>query len=135
VTARAPGEPVVFVDRYAYDLPMLARVDAPLVAIDDWQHLAPGDDWRHELADGLRFSAPEVARRLVSREELPARLCGARAAWIVAPVRSRPPGVGDRAPEVATRDTGLWRLDGATLDAFTAPAGCRRTPNDAPATR
>jgi 4-amino-4-deoxy-L-arabinose transferase-like glycosyltransferase len=134
---RVPDEPVLFVDRYPYDVPMLSGIQDAWVVIDDWQNtdIARGDDWRKELADAARFAAPERAARLVSRDDLPVRLCGVRGAWVVAPLKPRPPWLGESPPTVGNARLGLWHLQATDLQRLTARAGCPQTPNDAPPSR
>jgi 4-amino-4-deoxy-L-arabinose transferase-like glycosyltransferase len=135
--ARTQGDPVVFVDRYAYDVPMLSGIDRVWVSIDDWSEeaLAGGDSWRNELADAARFARPDAAQRLVAKRDLPARLCGASTVWFVAPLAAPPPWLAGLAPVTRHPRLGVWRLSDERLRAFTQPANCPRTPNDAPASR
>jgi len=135
--ARAQGDPVVFVDRYAYDVPMLSGIDRVWVAIDDWSEkaLAGRDDWRNELADAAGFATPEAAARLVTKRDLPARLCGARTVWFVAPLAATPAWLAGQAPVTRHPRMGVWTLSGDGLQAFIAPANCPQTPNAAPASK
>ena len=78
--------------------------------IEDWQDpaIARNDDWRKELADAARFAPPARGNRLVSMAALPARLCGTRGAWVVAPLRPRPAWLGAADPQVDNTRLGLW---------------------------
>lgn len=53
----APGDRVVMVDAYFYDLPFYARLAAPVVVAGDWDAATATrrDDWRKELFDTVRF--------------------------------------------------------------------------------
>lgn len=134
---RAGDEPVLFVDRYPYDVPMMSGIQDAWVVIEDWQDpaIARNDDWRKELADAARFAPPARGNRLVSMAALPARLCGTRGAWVVAPLRPRPAWLGAADPQVDNTRLGLWHLTAAALTPLTARAACPQTPNGAPASR
>jgi len=90
----APGDRVVFVEKYFYDLPFYARLREPVLVVSDWADpkLPLGDDWRKELFDAARF-APDLGQRLLwPRERLAAILCHPGTVWFVAP-DDRVPGL------------------------------------------
>jgi 4-amino-4-deoxy-L-arabinose transferase-like glycosyltransferase len=111
---RQPGEPVLFVKRYAYDVPFYARLEQPVRVLDDWNdpQIPKHDDWRKELWDAGKF-APELGQsRLIGAAALPSLLCSAPRAWIVASaedLKAMPPLAG--AEQVASsRQYALWKL-------------------------
>ena len=60
--ARAPGDPVVFVEEYFFDVPLHARLREPVPVIADWHDpdIVKRDNWNRELAEAAPF-APERA--------------------------------------------------------------------------
>jgi hypothetical protein len=119
---KQPGDTIVLVGGYPYDLPFLIRADKQMVVVQDWPTLrkTTGDNWRRELFEGANFDAA-AGKVLKTPEYLPAasQLPGH---WLVAPrlyasselqgwmlvqhgvgwslYRSTPPGV-DMAPVLA----------------------------------
>lgn len=128
----APGEPVVMIREYRFDMPLYARLQQPVVVVDAWRsaEVQRRDNWRKELADAGAF-APTLAQDLLLE---PARLCpalrGEGRAWVVAQtdVAQRFPFI-DAMPAIATvRGTSLWRVDRAD-PRLTAGLSCEGTPN------
>jgi 4-amino-4-deoxy-L-arabinose transferase-like glycosyltransferase len=124
----AAGEPVVFLDRYPYDLPFYARLaEPPLVLNADWHspEIVKHDDWHKELYDAGLFEPTVAARQLVGRDALLPRLCAQPVSWIVgsrAEVAADPWFKG--ATEVkAVKDASLWKLSRSSLS-------CPGTPSD-----
>lgn len=111
---RTPGEPVILLQRYDYDLPFHARLETAPQVLDDWTDPAipRHDDWRKELYDAGRFDPEGASRQLISRSAVPALLCTHARAWVIgkaAAMEAEPLFAG--AQEMA-RDSGLvlWRL-------------------------
>ena len=106
---RQPTEPLVFMGRYYYDLPLLARLREPVPVIDDWSDpaIARSDDWHRELADAARFAGPARAEATLLPPQVAQALgCGT---WVLAPLKAPPP----RAARLvaANAGDGLWRVD------------------------
>lgn len=82
----APGEAVVMVDEYVYDLPYYARLAEPAIVASRWDDpdLPRHDNWRKELADAGRFDPAAAARRLWPIERLGELPCQGRVLWFVA---------------------------------------------------
>ncbi len=83
---RQPGEPIVMLERYAYDLPFYAQLQEPVIVLNDWADpgIAHGDDWRKEIADAAKF-APQLAHALLrSPSALEQIVCHHAATWVVA---------------------------------------------------
>ena len=109
-----PGDGVVMVDDYFYDVPFLARLTQPVVVASDWAdpEIARRDNWKKELADAARFDPAKAARVLQPLAGLEALGCGSGRVWFIAK-----PGGGERwlraVPDVARVQAGahaeLWR--------------------------
>lgn len=128
-----PGDQVVMLDQYAYDLPMYADWRAPIAVVSNWDDpgLKQADDWRLELYDAAQFE-PDLGHRLLW---LPARLRGFLCAsdhpttWLVGYLDEahRFPVLAGLDPLVSARKMGLWRVAaGQTV------SGCGETPRSAP---
>jgi 4-amino-4-deoxy-L-arabinose transferase-like glycosyltransferase len=137
----APGERVLMLDSYYYEIPFYWNLRAPVLVSDDWQAVArdPHDNWRKELYDSGRFEPARAAATLLQRDRLASTLCVPHATWIVGPstVQRANPWL-DRAQRVAVnKAVAAWRFGGSAtgdphcLDAAPARAS---TPTPAPAT-
>jgi 4-amino-4-deoxy-L-arabinose transferase-like glycosyltransferase len=109
----APGDRVVMVDEYFYDLPFYARLTAPVIIASDWADpaLPTRDNWRKELFDATRFD-PALGRELLRPlDRLDALLCGAGTAWfVVDPGRAqRVAALAGSTRAFADSRTELWR--------------------------
>ena len=78
-----PGERVVFVDHYFYDVPFYARLQRPAVVVSQWDDpdIALKDNWRKELQDAARFDKAAAARTLWPWARMAELACGANATW------------------------------------------------------
>jgi hypothetical protein len=129
----SPGERLVFLHAYYFDLPFYARWQGPVEVVEDWNDatLTTRDNWRKELADAGVFD-PQQARRLLRlRSDVPAVSCEVAPWWAVG---HRDMGERYAVLQSATvvavqRDLVLWRVPG-----FTAP-GCGGRPTSTPADR
>ena len=113
---RAPGDRVVMVDEYLYDVPFYANLKQPVLIASAWAdpELPKRDNWRKELFDAARFDPAAGQAVLWPLDRLAALPCGSAAAWFVIDP--------ERAPRVvalpgATRvyadpNTELWRVPG-----------------------
>ncbi len=123
---RAPGDRVVFVKEYFFDIPLHARIAEPVPVIDNWQDpaIATRDNWRRELTEAAPFAPTLAATLLVDAEHGYALRCGAPL-WVLvkggdeAPVAALP---GATRIEVSNR-VALWRVPAAPC----APAGTQRS--------
>nr|MDQ2735368.1 glycosyltransferase family 39 protein [Pseudomonadota bacterium] len=114
---RAPGDPVVFVDEYFFDIPLHARLSDPVPVISNWHDPAINrrDNWKRELAEAAPFAPAVAASVLVDAEHGFAPRCGTKPLWAV--VKSdNESGVaafaGATRVAVSNR-AALWRLDNA----------------------
>ena len=112
----APGDRVVMMDQYLYDLPFYAALKQPVVILSDWADpaLSQRDNWRKELFDAARFDPARGAAVLRPLAELPAMACGAGTSWWV--IRQRDAhqlaSVAGAERVLADKDTELWRTAG-----------------------
>ena len=85
----APGEPLVSLKTYRFDLPVYARLPEPIPVVMDWSSpsIALTDSWPRELADAARFDPPAGERVLIDIRQLPALLCAQPVTWIVTTVK------------------------------------------------
>lgn len=127
----APGDRVVFIGGYYFDVPYYARLRAPVIVVDQWDdaRLTSVDSWRKELADAARFAPQRGARTLVLFKDAPARLCTGPRTWFVgADSADEHLRLLDAAQVVFEyRSMKIWRLDPAAPGV--KRAGCPETPN------
>lgn len=81
----APGERVLMLDSYYYEIPFYWNLREPVLVSDDWQAAARDtrDNWRKEMSDAGRFDPARAAATLLERTQLASTLCVPRATWIV----------------------------------------------------
>lgn len=131
----APGERVLMLDRYYYEIPFYWNLREPVLVSDDWKAAAgdTSDNWRKEISDAAQFEPVRAAATLLDRTQLASTLCVPRATWIVGPntVHLANPWLV-RAQLVAVNDAvAAWRFAGsATSDPHCLDAA---TPAAAPA--
>ncbi len=80
----APGDKVVMVDEFLYDVPFYAQLQTPVVFASDWRdpEVAHQDNWRNELLDAAAF-APELGQRILQPlERVDDLACGSATVWI-----------------------------------------------------
>ena len=78
-TSRKPGEPVIFLDNFHYDVTFYARLGAPVSVVDPWLPAEVAkDSWRRELVDAARLARAGSERRLLLPDELGPALCRGR---------------------------------------------------------
>ena len=130
--SKQPGEPVLFLDGYYYDLMFYARLDAPVLVVDPWlASEVAQDSWRRELVDAARFAPAGAARRLLQPAEAVAALCRAPSSWVVGPWPPNPQSAWlAEPPHYRSGGTALWHIVPAASSmgsglpcAGTAPAG------------
>lgn len=111
-----PGEPVIFLHEYFYDIPFDARLTAAVLVVSDWNRPAarPGDNWKKELTDASRFAGNGT---LVDESRLLDTLCAAPVSWIVASSGSLKDDsvLAGRQPVASAQKTRLFRIDRASL--------------------
>ena len=124
-TLRAPGDPVVFVGEYFFDVPMLARLGEPVPVTSDWAVPPTRDNWKRELAEAAPFAPALAATLLVDAAHGFVLRCGARPLWLVA--RHDDEATVAAVPGAVRVETGkrasLWRVAPADC---AAPSGALR---------
>lgn len=119
-TRRAPGEPVLMLQHYFYDVPFYARLHDPVMVVDDWQdpEIRTEDSWRKELVDAGQFAPSKASAVLVGAKQLRVALCQAPVSWVIGPANALDAyALPKQAQEVLTeRGITLWRVDAACPD-------------------
>ncbi len=92
----SPGDHLVHVDHYFYDLGFYAGLPAPPIVLSDWDdpEIPHWDNWRKELADAARFDPAAGRDVLWSWRRLPEIGCAPGRWWLVA-LPEDLPGVQD----------------------------------------
>ena len=117
-----PGDRVVFVDEYLYDLPFYAQLREPVWVLSRWNDadIAQRDNWRKELHDALRFATPQSRAYLVPFEEAARVTCTSGQVWWVGrqdprqqfPSLAQSPSLQALQPVHQARQVQLWRSAG-----------------------
>lgn len=108
-----PGEPLMSLKIYRFDLPVYARLPAPVVVLHHWSEPSTvvGDSWQRELADAARFDPESGAHVLVDIDHLKELLCAVPVSWIIAN-EGEQEGLLESAVPVASNDhVRLLRFD------------------------
>jgi 4-amino-4-deoxy-L-arabinose transferase-like glycosyltransferase len=124
-TKISPGDRVIFLQQYYFDLPFYAGLRMPVQVADDWgsPDVPRHDNWRKELADAARFAPVADRQVLLPRGVVTAAVCASPVTWLVAPKSAT-----NDYPELqrgqkvfeSNTDT-LWRISGG--------AGCPEMPS------
>ncbi|MDN4588781.1 glycosyl transferase family 39 [Xenophilus aerolatus] len=118
--AVAPGDRVVMLGQYFYELPFYWRLPAPAVVAADWRPevAQASDNWRKELADAARFDADAATRLLQPIEVQPAAVCAAGRSWVIGPPDAPvfAPWVLGMTPVTSNAHIAVWRHDGRAGD-------------------
>jgi 4-amino-4-deoxy-L-arabinose transferase-like glycosyltransferase len=131
----APGDRVLFLHGYYFDIPFYARLRAPVVVVEHWDspEIRKRDNWRKELADAGDFAPDHARGLLVLPRDLPETLCGSGVTWVVGEASTaKDYPLLAAAGEVVARqgNSQVWRIPG---DAPALSATCRGTPSASPA--
>lgn len=127
---RQPGEPVIFVGNYYYDVAFYARLTAPAFVVDEWRAAAIAQDsWRRELTDAQGFAQRHATRHLLRPEEFAPMLCHSSGAWVIGPwpAAAQPAWLAQQAPTYPSGVTALWHIDPAQ-PALRRALGCDAPP-------
>jgi len=128
--ARAAGDPVVFVEEYFFDVPLHARLTAPVPVISNWQdpEIPKRDNWRRELSEARQFDPPLAAAVLVDAQRGFALRCGTSPLWVVVKRQDEATvaALADAARIATSRSASLWRLAPQACSPGTAGADGRR---------
>jgi len=114
-----PGDTLIALRYFPYDLPMALRSRKAVWVVEDWNRpdIAKRDNWRKELYDAGQFDQAAMREALISEAEMQRRMCAApdgQGFWIWAD----PSEGSDRykilqglAPRYAARHGGLWYIE------------------------
>jgi len=112
--ARAPGDPVVFVQEYFFDVPLHAQLRDPVPVIADWHapDIFKRDNWRRELAEAAPFAPERAAVLLVDARQGFRLRCGKAPLWAVVKSSDVPivAALPDALRVAATHHAELWRI-------------------------
>ena len=125
--SKQPGELVVFLDNFYYDVMFYARLDAPVSVVDPWLPAEVAkDSWRRELVDAAHLAPANARRRLLVPTELAPTLCDARSSWLIGPwpASSERAWLAAQTPVVRSDTTALWHID-ASAPATRLALRCR----------
>jgi 4-amino-4-deoxy-L-arabinose transferase-like glycosyltransferase len=129
----APGDRLLFLHEYFFDVPIYARLTSPVLVAEDWQspEIDRHDNWIKELRDAQRFASADAARVLVMPAQVPSILCGAGSTWVIGhdSMPARYPALAGSEQVGKSGDTVLWRVPGRTGPAFNT-AACPGTPSE-----
>jgi 4-amino-4-deoxy-L-arabinose transferase-like glycosyltransferase len=117
-TTIAPGDRVVMVDDYDYDLPFYLQLAQPVEVAAGWSRLLDSDGWRRELRDAASF-APAVARdRLLETSVLPEWLCRpGTTTWVFGDTPALQALGATQIVELARHEAmAVWRVDASSAD-------------------
>lgn len=130
--ARQPGEPVLMLERYVYDLPFYAHLAEPAVVIDDWDaaRREGRDNWHKELLDAARFDAAAAQRALLPPGLIEQADTGNTPLWLIGPddATQRHPRLASAERVAGHGGLSLWRLPPSTPPDTAAKAP--QTPSD-----
>lgn len=112
-TQARPGEPLLSLKAYRFDLPVYARLPAPVAVLHHWSDPAvvAGDNWQRELADAARFDPGTGSQVLVDIARLKDLLCAAPVSWIVAHESEQEPLLASAVPVASNDHFRLLRFD------------------------
>jgi hypothetical protein len=112
--ARAAGDPVVFIEEYFFDVPLHARLTAPVPVISNWQdpEIPKRDNWRRELSEARQFDPSRAAALLVDARQAFALRCGTSPLWVVVKRQDEATVavLADAARVATSNGASLWRL-------------------------
>jgi 4-amino-4-deoxy-L-arabinose transferase-like glycosyltransferase len=127
-----PGEPVVFLYDYYFDVPFYARLSAPVRVVEDWSDpkVMQSDNWSKELVDAQRFASGSAARVLLAPAELADIVCDATTTWVVGYYTKVlvEPALAHATQIARSGNTVLWRVPGRSAEPISA-ASCPEMPS------
>jgi 4-amino-4-deoxy-L-arabinose transferase-like glycosyltransferase len=80
-----PGEPLVFLQAFRFDVPFYARLAEPIIIIDNWDQPIVKDSWPKELADAAKFKPSAGEKVLINTPEMSKILCAQPVIWVISP--------------------------------------------------
>jgi 4-amino-4-deoxy-L-arabinose transferase-like glycosyltransferase len=112
----APGDTIVMVDEYYYDVPFYARLARPVVIASRWDdpELPQHDNWRKEVFDAARFDPARGRALLKPLDRLDALTCDAGTVWFIVSktATERVAALGGATRAFTDQRAELWRVPG-----------------------
>lgn len=125
----APGDQVVFLQAYYFDLTYYGRLQRPVLVVENWNDpvVLSHDDWHKELADAQQFEPASASPTLILPSALPQVLCSGHATWIVGSTALAPryPMLRMATAVAQQRDIVLWQFPAGGVTG----SGCPGTPS------
>jgi 4-amino-4-deoxy-L-arabinose transferase-like glycosyltransferase len=125
-------EPVVMLNDYYFDVPLMARLRRAAVVVDDWSaaKVNSRDNWRKELADAGHFDTVRAQTALIDAAALPTLVCRSPVTWLLGPddSRARFPFLAAATVVGSVRGDTLWRFQPGSTAGINA-LDCAGTPN------
>jgi hypothetical protein len=85
-----PGDQVLMLDAYYYEVPFYWRLHRPVMVSGDWSAAAlVEDNWPQELADAAQFEPQRRAATLIDRNNVRQVLCVPQSTWLVGPTNAQ----------------------------------------------
>jgi hypothetical protein len=114
----APGEPLVSLRVYRFDLPLYARWPEPIPVLHSWNDpaLRQQDSWPRELADAGDFDRATGERVLIDVSRLREVLCAQPVTWVVAHAKDKEPLLEGAQRVAANPHYALMRVERSGLD-------------------
>lgn len=116
-----PGDRVVFLQGFYFDVPFYARLRSPVLVVDDWRspEIPRRDNWRKELADAARFAPSKASAVLLMPGDLPAAWCDGASTWVIGDrhLAARYPLLKSGDMAAVQGDTFMWRVAGSGVSA------------------
>ena len=129
----APGDQVMMLDSYYYEIPFYWNLRQPVLVSDDWKAAATDtrDNWRKEIFDASRFEPARADATLIDRTQLAPVLCVPRTTWLVGPIASQlsNPWLGKAQLVAVNESIAAWLFAGSA----TRDPDCLGAPASAPA--
>jgi 4-amino-4-deoxy-L-arabinose transferase-like glycosyltransferase len=115
-----PGDQLVMLGKYQFDLPFYLHLSKPAWIVADWQAAAQevlDDSWEKELLEAKRFNPQVAAQNLLNDQQLAQQICRLQAhqsLWLAGDP-SHLPLLANIQPQAKVRDHYLWRMSPAQI--------------------
>ncbi|GAO22091.1 putative glycosyltransferase [Alicycliphilus sp. B1] len=133
--AVAPGDQVLMLDSYFYEIPFYWRLQQFVMVASTWNRASAKarDDWRKELYDAASFESAPTSAQLIELSDIQAELCVPHATWLIGPSNAFLSHPWIATVPVITYNTraAVWRFNGDTtgnarcLEQATPPSALR----------
>lgn len=114
-----PGDQVLMLDAYYYELPFQWALREPVMVAADWSPAAVGrrDDWRKELQDAGRFEPQRGSALLIDVARLHDALCVPRPTWVIAHPNATLfySWLAQASLVASNKEAAVWRFSGSPM--------------------